>query len=47
VTPLESAPHPLRNLRNAELHVFPRCGHWAMQECKDEFERVVLEFLGR
>ena len=47
VTPLESALHPLRNLRNAELHVFPNCGHWAMQERQEEFERIVREFLDR
>jgi 4,5:9,10-diseco-3-hydroxy-5,9,17-trioxoandrosta-1(10),2-diene-4-oate hydrolase len=47
VTPLEGGLHPLRNLRNGELHVFPNCGHWAMQERQFEFERVVLEFLAR
>ncbi|MFC9978423.1 alpha/beta fold hydrolase [Gordonia sp. NPDC127522] len=47
VTPLEGALHPMRNIRNAELHVFPNCGHWAMQERQDEFERLVLEFLTR
>lgn len=47
VTPLEGALHPLRNIRNAELHVFPHCGHWAMQERKNAFERVVLDFLDR
>jgi 4,5:9,10-diseco-3-hydroxy-5,9,17-trioxoandrosta-1(10),2-diene-4-oate hydrolase len=47
VTPLEGALHPLRNIRHAELHVFPNCGHWAMQEKQYDFERVVLEFLDR
>jgi 4,5:9,10-diseco-3-hydroxy-5,9,17-trioxoandrosta-1(10),2-diene-4-oate hydrolase len=47
VTPLDGALHPLRNIRNAELHVFPNCGHWAMQERQSDFERVVLEFLTR
>lgn len=47
VTPLESALHPLRNMRNAELHVFPNCGHWAMQERQNDFECVVLDFLTR
>jgi 4,5:9,10-diseco-3-hydroxy-5,9,17-trioxoandrosta-1(10),2-diene-4-oate hydrolase len=47
VTPLEGAFLPLRHIRNAELHVFPNCGHWAMQERKADFERVVLEFLTR
>ena len=30
-----------------EVHIFPNCGHWAMIERKDEFESVVLSFLGR
>jgi 4,5:9,10-diseco-3-hydroxy-5,9,17-trioxoandrosta-1(10),2-diene-4-oate hydrolase len=47
VTPLETALHPLRAIRNAELHVFGNCGHWAMQERQEDFERVVLEFLSR
>jgi 4,5:9,10-diseco-3-hydroxy-5,9,17-trioxoandrosta-1(10),2-diene-4-oate hydrolase len=47
VTPLETALLPMRNIRNAELHVFPNCGHWAMQEKQQEFERLVLEFLTR
>ena len=47
VTPLDNALLPMRVIRNCELHVFPDCGHWAMIERKDEFERVVLEFLTR
>lgn len=38
---------PLRLARNAELHIFPNCGHWVMVEAKDAFERVALEFLLR
>lgn len=47
VTALEGAIHPMRHIPNAELHVFPKCGHWAMQERKDDFEAVVLDFLAR
>ncbi|MEA3183805.1 MAG: hypothetical protein QOJ74_282, partial [Ilumatobacteraceae bacterium] len=47
VVPLEHALVPLRQMPDVELHVFPRCGHWAMIERKDEFERVVIEFLTR
>lgn len=47
VTPLDGAFLPLQHVRDAELHVFSRCGHWAMQERKEEFERVVLEFFTR
>ena len=45
--PYEGALFPFRQLPNAELHVFSNCGHWAQIERKAEFERLVLEFLGR
>ncbi|MGI8493359.1 MAG: alpha/beta fold hydrolase, partial [Acidimicrobiales bacterium] len=45
--PLETGLFGYRRLRNAELHVFSRCGHWAQVERKEDFERVVLEFLNR
>jgi pimeloyl-ACP methyl ester carboxylesterase len=38
---------PMRTIPNAELHVFPNCGHWAMIEAKAAFEAVVLAFLLR
>jgi pimeloyl-ACP methyl ester carboxylesterase len=38
---------PMRTIPNAELHVFPNCGHWAMIEAKDAFESTVLSFLLR
>ena len=34
----------LRLLQDARLHVFPRCGHWAHVEHRDEFIRVVIQF---
>ena len=34
----------LRRLQDARLYVFPRCGHWAQVEHRDEFNRVVLQF---
>ncbi len=37
----------MRMIPNAELHIFPKCGHWAMIERKAEFESVVLAFLTR
>ena len=30
---------------NAELHVFPHCGHWVQIEKKEEFVNQVLQFL--
>lgn len=46
VTPVDGAFLPMRMVRNAELHIFPNCGHWSMIECKDRFEGLVLDFLG-
>lgn len=47
VSPLDMALIPMRTIPNAELHVFPRCGHWAMIEAKAAFESVVTAFLRR
>lgn len=47
VSPLDMALIPMRTIPNAELHVFPNCGHWAMIEAKTAFESVVLGFLTR
>jgi pimeloyl-ACP methyl ester carboxylesterase len=45
VSPLDMALIPMRTIPNAELHVFPNCGHWAMIEAKQAFEATVLSFL--
>jgi 2-hydroxy-6-oxonona-2,4-dienedioate hydrolase len=47
VSPLDMAFTPLRYIENAELHVFSKCGHWAMIERKAEFENVVMAFFCR
>lgn len=47
VSPLDMALIPMRTIPNAELHVFPNCGHWAMIEAKEAFEQTVLGFLTR
>jgi pimeloyl-ACP methyl ester carboxylesterase len=47
VSPLDMALIPMRTIPNAELHVFPNCGHWAMVEAKAAFESTVLGFLTR
>ena len=47
VSPLDMALIPMRTIPNAELHVFPNCGHWAMIEAKQAFEDTVLGFLLR
>lgn len=45
--PVEGALMGFRQMPNAELHIFSRCGHWAQVERKDDFERLVTEFLTR
>ena len=45
--PVEGALMGFRQLPNAELHIFSKCGHWAQVERKAEFERLVTEFLTR
>lgn len=47
VTPLDSSIIPLRTIPQAELHVFPNCGHWVMIEAKQAWESAVLAFLTR
>jgi pimeloyl-ACP methyl ester carboxylesterase len=47
VSPLDMSLIPMRTIPNAELHVFPNCGHWAMIEAKQAFESTVLAFLQR
>jgi 2-hydroxy-6-oxonona-2,4-dienedioate hydrolase/4,5:9,10-diseco-3-hydroxy-5,9,17-trioxoandrosta-1(10),2-diene-4-oate hydrolase len=44
---LDSAFIYLRTLPNAQLHVFPQCGHWAQWERADEFNELVTNFLNR
>ena len=44
VSPMDISLMPMRFIPNAELHVFPKCGHWAMIECKQAFEALVLAF---
>jgi pimeloyl-ACP methyl ester carboxylesterase len=47
VSPLDMALIPMRTIENAELHVFPNCGHWVMIEAKQAFESAVMSFLQR
>ena len=46
VNPLDGALVPLKQIRKAQLHVFSGCGHWAQLEKFDQFNRLVLDFLG-
>jgi pimeloyl-ACP methyl ester carboxylesterase len=45
VLPLDGAFLLLRRMRDARLHVFPNCGHWAQVEHRAEFDRLVGGFL--
>jgi 4,5:9,10-diseco-3-hydroxy-5,9,17-trioxoandrosta-1(10),2-diene-4-oate hydrolase len=45
--PVEGALFGFRQMPNAELHLFSKCGHWAQVERKDDFERLVIDFLTR
>jgi 4,5:9,10-diseco-3-hydroxy-5,9,17-trioxoandrosta-1(10),2-diene-4-oate hydrolase len=45
--PVEGALFGFRQLPNAELHIFSKCGHWAQVERKADFERLVIDFLTR
>ncbi|HEX9032988.1 MAG TPA: alpha/beta fold hydrolase [Streptosporangiaceae bacterium] len=46
VNPLDGALVALKQIRKVQLHVFSGCGHWAQLEKFDEFNRLVLDFLG-
>jgi 4,5:9,10-diseco-3-hydroxy-5,9,17-trioxoandrosta-1(10),2-diene-4-oate hydrolase len=45
VNPLDGALVALKVIRRAQLHVFGGCGHWAMLEKFDEFNRLAISFL--
>lgn len=45
VLPLDGALFALHRMKDARLHVFPRCGHWAQLEHAREFERISIDFL--
>ncbi|NMO02448.1 alpha/beta fold hydrolase [Gordonia sp. TBRC 11910] len=47
VSPPDMSLAPLRLIPNAELHIFPNCGHWVMIEAKEAFESAVGAFLSR
>ncbi len=45
VNTLEGGMILMRQIPNARLLVFPKCGHWAQWEKADEFNRVLGDFL--
>jgi 4,5:9,10-diseco-3-hydroxy-5,9,17-trioxoandrosta-1(10),2-diene-4-oate hydrolase len=46
VNPLDGALVALKLIPRAQLHVFGGCGHWAMLEKFEEFNRITADFLG-
>ena len=47
VNPLDGALAALKLIPKAQLHVFPRCGHWAQIEAAEEFQEITRAFLAR
>lgn len=47
VVPFELGLRLLNGIDDVELHAFGRCGHWVQLERRDDFLRLVLEFVGR
>jgi pimeloyl-ACP methyl ester carboxylesterase len=45
VLPLDGAFFMLKRMPDARLHVFPRCGHWAQLEHREEFNQLAVTFL--
>ncbi len=43
--PLDGAFLALKQMPDAQLHVYPRCGHWAQLEHRDAFNRLTVDFL--
>lgn len=43
--PLDGALFALKRMRDVQLHVFGKCGHWVQMELTDEFNAVVRSFL--
>lgn len=45
VVPFDQALFFLQRLPDVRLHVFGKCGHWAMVEHAEEFNRLIIDFL--
>ncbi len=46
VAPLDQAYAGKKLIKNSQLHVFNKCGHLPQVEWPEEFNQIVLEFLG-
>jgi 4,5:9,10-diseco-3-hydroxy-5,9,17-trioxoandrosta-1(10),2-diene-4-oate hydrolase len=45
VNPWDGALFALQAMKNVQLHVWSKCGHWAQVERRAEFEQLVTNFL--
>jgi 2-hydroxymuconate-semialdehyde hydrolase len=45
IIPPDASQWLFSHLPNADLHMFSRCGHWAMLEQPERFNRLVLDFV--
>lgn len=46
VIPLSNSYQLLQLIKNAQLHVFGKCGHWTQIEHSEEFATLLLNFFG-
>lgn len=44
---LDSGLTMVKLFKDAEMHIFPRCGHWAQVERADDFNALALDFFAR
>jgi 4,5:9,10-diseco-3-hydroxy-5,9,17-trioxoandrosta-1(10),2-diene-4-oate hydrolase len=45
VLPIDASFVLMKAIPNAQLHVFPKCGHWAQWEWADKFNALTIDFL--
>ena len=45
--PLDNAYRLFNLIERSELHAFGRCGHWSQIEWADDFNALLVRFLGR
>ena len=45
VSPMDMMLIPMRTIPDVQVHIFSKCGHWAMIEQKRAWEATVLAFL--
>jgi len=45
-SPLDFSLNLLWRIPDAQVHIFPECGHWVQYEKSEEFNRLILDFLG-